>query len=196
MATKGKRFLILTRKGTFIMQIRKAGLEDLTQILRIYERARQFMRETGNPNQWKESYPPKALTEQGILDGKLYVCVADGPQDGAEEEAVRAGELLGVFYFAREEEASYREIREGSWQNSEPYAVIHRVAGSGRGKGFSRACFDWATAQCPNIKIYTHRDNRVMQHVLEKNGFRYCGRITLADGTERLAYQRCSREYR
>lgn len=172
------------------MKIRKAEINDLTQILHIYERARQFMRETGNPNQWKDTYPPRALLEQGILEGKMYVCAADGPQDGAEGEAIQAGELLGVFYYAEEEETSYREIREGSWLNDEPYAVIHRVAGSGRGKGFSRACFDWALAQYPNIKIDTHQDNQVMQHVLEKNGFRCCGRITLEDGTERLAYQK------
>ena len=39
------------------MQIRRAKLEDLPQMLLIYQRARRFMKETGNPNQWKDSYP-------------------------------------------------------------------------------------------------------------------------------------------
>ena len=29
-----------------------------------------------------------------------------------------------------------------------------------------------------------------MQHLLDKNGFTYCGIIYLDDGTERLAYQK------
>ena len=43
---------------------------------------------------------------------------------------------------------------------------------------------------CGNLKIDTHRDNRIMQHLLDKNGFTYCGIIYLDDGTERLAYQK------
>lgn len=37
------------------MQIQKAELKDLPQMMIIYQRAREFMRETGNPDQWKDS---------------------------------------------------------------------------------------------------------------------------------------------
>lgn len=37
---------------------------------------------------------------------------------------------------------------------------------------------------------HTHRDNKPMQHVVEQNGFKYCGIIHLENGDERLAYQR------
>ena len=105
-------------------------------------------------------------------------------------------EILGAFYFAIEEDASYQEIFEGKWKNQEAYGVIHRVASSGSGKGFAAACFDWCREQClasgcRNLRIDTHADNKVMQHVLEKNGFAYCGKIYLQDGAMRLAYQKC-----
>lgn len=51
--------------------------------------------------------------------------------------------------------------------------------------------FRWAFTQIDSIRIDTHRDNKPMQHLLNKNGFRYCGIIYLEDGDERLAYQRC-----
>ncbi len=36
----------------------------------------------------------------------------------------------------------------------------------------------------------THRDNHIMQHNILKHGFQYCGVILLANGDERLAYQK------
>lgn len=44
--------------------------------------------------------------------------------------------------------------------------------------------------QSDNIRVDTHKDNLVMQHILEKRGFRRCGIIYVKDGTERIAYQR------
>lgn len=172
------------------MQIRRAKLEDLPQMLLIYQRARRFMKETGNPNQWKDSYPEEDLVKKGILEGKVWLCVAEGPEDGREGEKVHPGEVLGTFYFAIEDEPAYQVIEGGGWLNEKSYGVIHRVASSGRGKGFARFCFLWAAGQCPNLRIDTHEDNRVMQKVLEKNGFVQCGKIYLADGSPRLAYQR------
>ena len=48
----------------------------------------------------------------------------------------------------------------------------------------------WCFERCPNLRIDTHEDNRIMQHLLEKNGFIYCGEITVEDGTSRMAYQK------
>ena len=50
-------------------------------------------------------------------------------------------------------------------------------------------------SQDANIRIDTHRDNRIMQHNIEKYGFTYCGIIYLANGDERFAYQRLKDEY-
>ena len=40
-----------------------------------------------------------------------------------------------------------------------------------------------------NIRIDTHRDNLVMQHLLADEGFSYCGVIHCWSGDERLAFQ-------
>lgn len=173
------------------MKIKKSTLEDLEKILAVYAYAREFMKKTGNPKQWKDSYPNKELVKSDILRGNSYLGLAEGEKDEKEGENLVLGEIMGTFYFAVEEEPTYQTIKEGRWLNQKPYGVVHRVAASGRGKGFAKACFDWAGLQCKNLKIDTHRDNRVMQHVLEKNGFKQCGIIYLNDGTERLAYQRC-----
>ena len=42
----------------------------------------------------------------------------------------------------------------------------------------------------PNIRVDTHSDNHIMQHLLARHGFTLCGTIYLASGSPRLAYQR------
>ena len=39
------------------MEIRKSTAQDLEQIMALYEQARDFMRQSGNPNQWGNAYP-------------------------------------------------------------------------------------------------------------------------------------------
>ena len=56
-------------------------------------------------------------------------------------------------------------------------------------KGGSGACLDWCFERWPNVRVDTHRDNKVMQHILTKYGFQRCGIIYVKNGTERIAYQ-------
>ena len=160
------------------MEIRKTKPEELEAVLEIYAYARQFMAEHGNPNQWRNTNPPRERVEKDIKEGKSYVCVEDE-------------ELLGVFYFAIEEDPTYVVIYDGEWKNQEPYAVVHRIASAGKAKGVGTFCMNWAYEQFSNVKIDTHRDNVVMQNMLKKNGFAYCGIIHLENGEERLAFQKC-----
>ena len=53
--------------------IKKAQAGDLPRILEIYAYAREFMKRTGNPNQWKENAPQKEVLEADIRAGQLYV---------------------------------------------------------------------------------------------------------------------------
>lgn len=156
--------------------IEKATLSQLPQIMAIYERARTFMAETGNPDQWGTAYPPEEMIRQDILDGKCYV--------NLEGETIRA-----VFYFALEADPTYGYI-EGAWLNDALYGVIHRIAVGENGKGAAAECFRFAYEACPNLRIDTHEKNIPMQRCLAKHGFQRCGIIYLEDGDPRIAYQK------
>ena len=41
------------------MNIRKAVVSDFNRIMEIYAIARKYMKNSGNPNQWKDHYPEK-----------------------------------------------------------------------------------------------------------------------------------------
>lgn len=79
---------------------------------------------------------------------------------------------------------------KGSWLNDEPYGTIHRIASSNTKKGVLKEAIDFATSNKIDIRIDTHRNNTIMQHLLDKYGFIKCGTIYVEDGTARIAYQK------
>lgn len=160
------------------LKIRKARLNEIDQLMNIYDYARQYMQQTGNSNQWINGYPSRELIISNIQEGNLYVCIDD------------VGKEIGVFYFKIDEDPTYAYIEDGKWLNNKPYGVVHRLAGNGKYKGIAVFCFDWCFKQWPNIRVDTHEDNKVMQHILEKEGFIRCGIIYIANGTPRIAYQK------
>ena len=170
------------------MEIRKAETKDLDRIMEIYELARRFMAESGNPHQWGDNnWPPRDLIEKNIGEGKLYACVETGLMD-CEEDSVH-----GVFYydFGDDIDATFRTIEEGAWLNDEPYGVVHRIASDGRVKGMGKYCIDWAVKESGNLRIDTHGDNKVMQNLLGKMGFVRCGIIHVPqDNYPRIAFQK------
>ena len=160
------------------MEIRNSKTDDLQEILKLYEKARDFMASHGNASQWGNSYPPKELIESDIAGGKSYVCLEEG-------------KIVATFYFAVENEPTYAKIK-GNWLNEAPYGVVHRIASDGLTKGAGTFCIKWAMEKINNIKIDTHNDNKPMQNLLKKLGFVPCGIINVEDGTERIAFQRYS----
>lgn len=50
----------------------------------------------------------------------------------------------------------------------------------------------WCLEHCESLRADTHEDNKIMQHLLEKNGFARCGIILADDGKPRIAYQKLS----
>lgn len=159
------------------MKIRKASMTDINIILRLYDNARTFMTSHGNPTQWGNTYPSKALIENDIQNGYSYVC---------EEHE----KIIATFYYRFGNDDTYRKIYGGQWLDEAPYGSVHRITSDGTIKGAASFCLNWALEQCGSLKIDTHKDNTIMQHVLKKNGFSYCGIIYLEDGTERMAYQK------
>lgn len=161
-----------------IIRIRPTTHDDLPEVMEIYDIARNFMRCSGNALQWTEGYPSSVYITAEIDAGHSFVCEN------------RDGELVGTFCFIIGDDPTYENIYEGEWLNNQLYGTVHRIASSGKEKGVAEACFRWCFTQCHNIRVDTHRDNLIMQRIFEKMGFNYCGIIYVANGTERLAYQR------
>ena len=159
------------------MKIRNAVMGELNLLMEMYADARRFMAEHGNPDQWGTSYPPREMVEGDIRGENVYVCEEDG-------------RVTGAFYYKEGKDATYEVIEDGTWLSKRPYGVVHRIISDGTVKGTASFCLAWALEQCKNLKIDTHRENRVMQKLLEKNGFTYCGIIYAEDGSRRMAYQK------
>ena len=157
------------------MNIRPAQPGDLPALLEIFAHARAFMAQTGNPTQWPATYPGAELMQQQIARGVWYV-LEGHPRPEA------------TLCYIPGPEPTYAEIYDGGWPDDAPYATIHRMASAGRVHGAAAICFAWCAARGLPLRADTHADNKVMQHLLEKNGFVRCGNITLADGTSRIAY--------
>lgn len=159
------------------MEIRLTTREDLDEVMEIYKKARAFMRSHDNPNQWSGGWPAREQIEYDIENNQSFVCINDG-------------KIAGVMCFFIGTDPTYIEIENGSWLNGDTYAVVHRIASSGEFKGTGTYMIEWAFEQLSNVRIDTHEDNYVMQNMLKKLGFTYCGIIHLANGDPRLAYQK------
>lgn len=159
------------------MKVRNTRIEDLAEVMEIYAGARKFMAQTGNPTQWGDGHPREELIREDIRKGISYVAEQDG-------------EIETVFVYFEGDDPTYHYIENGAWLKDAPYGVIHRIASKGKVKGAGSWCLQWGFSQCGNLRIDTHDDNVVMQHVLEKNGFKRCGRIYTESGSPRIAYQK------
>ena len=159
-----------------MMTIRKTELKDLDIVMEIYAYTREVMKRSGNPNQWCDDKPYREQIIEDIADGTGYVV--------EDEEGI-----CGVFAFILGEDVTYGYI-EGQWLNDEPYGTIHRIASSGRVKGILEAAVNYGFTQIDNVRIDTHHDNKIMQHLVRKLGFSECGIIYLLDGDPRIAYQK------
>ena len=161
-----------------MMTIRHAQREHIDALLHLADEARQIMRQSGNMNQWVNGYPDRDTFLRDIENGNSYLVEDDGA-------------LVGAFAMLSGPEPTYANIYEGEWMNtSKPYLVIHRIASTPHSHGVLRAIIGYAFTLTDNVRIDTHRDNAIMRHLLQKLGFHYCGIIYLANGDERLAYQK------
>lgn len=154
--------------------IRKASPGDIDAIMKIYDVAREFMRNSGNPNQWIDGYPSYDVISNDIEQGNFYVEESDG-------------KICGCFAFITGPEPTYSKI-DGRWPDEEPYGTIHRLASSGKKPGVAENCFEFCKSRIPVLRADTHEDNAIMQRLLLRHGFRHCGIIRVANGTPRLAY--------
>ena len=159
-----------------MLSIRKSKYEDLDEIEKIFSYARKFMKENGNPSQWKNDRPSLDLVKEDIDKGNSYVVLDDD-------------RIVATFAYIIGIEPTYIDI-DGKWLDDDTYGTIHRIASDGSVKGI----FDYVLKYCEvfneDIRIDTHKDNKIMLHLIEKSGFVRCGIIIVDDGTERIAFQK------
>ena len=160
------------------MKIRTATVADLPAIMTVLKAGRGIMLASGNLNQWPEGYPTEEMVRRDIGPGYGKVM---------EEE----GAVVAYFACIPSPDPTYAVIYDGAWIDDEkPYYVVHRIASFPEVHGVFKTMMEYLDALTDNIRIDTHKDNRIMQHNLSKYGFEYCGIIHIASGAERLAYQR------
>lgn len=149
--------------------------------MRLIDASRLTMRQSGNAKQWPDGYPSRAVVEDDVRRADCYlICAVDGLP-------------VGSFVVREGPDPSYSRLYGGRWVDDErPYRVVHRLTSLPTAHGVFGAMMSFCRSLTDNLRMDTHRDNRVMQHLLLKHGFQYCGIIHLqSNGEERLAYQSC-----
>lgn len=135
------------------------------------------MKKHGNPNQWNNESLQKELLRKDVQNQTLIVI---------EEKGI----VHACFAFMIGKDPTYAYIEKGKWMDDTQYGTIHRIMSDQKIHGvFHEACA-FCFKQIGHIRIDTHEDNRIMQKCILKEGFVYCGIITIADGTKRLAYEK------
>ena len=157
--------------------IRKATYDDVPVLMDVFRKARGIMRSSGNMNQWNDGYPSEEVVRKDIDNGHCVVLCENG-------------KVVATMAFIPGPDPTYAEIYDGGWLSDAPYHVIHRIAVAEPGHNAAKALLDWGFGQTGSIRIDTHKDNVIMQHVLSKYGFTHCGMILLANGDPREAYQK------
>lgn len=162
--------MILRKAGTGEEKIAYQCIEDD----RVYHKSLGFV-------QWHPNYPTLATIEDDVKNGVGFVF--------AEDDAI-----LGYCCIVIGDEPAYHVI-DGEWKTERAYAVVHRMAfaESCRGNGLSSEAFSLIKEYCKDkridaIRVDTQDENKVMQHILNKEGFEYCGLVTF-DGGPKLAYE-------
>ena len=162
-------------------ELTPARWEDIPLYMQILDQGRRFQRAQGFV-QWPDGCPRQELVEEDIRNGDGYAILADG-------------ELAGYFCLCFDGDPAYPAI-VGAWRYEESYAVVHRIAISDafRGQGLSGEVFhligELAKVRGVHVlRIDTHEDNLRMRHLVQKNGFAYCGTVIQSDGL-RLAFDK------
>ena len=163
------------------MTFERARAEDICAIGGILDAARAYLKEQGL-DQWQQFPPTPEDTRAHVARGEQYVVREDG-------------HIAGVCAVIGHEPA-YDAI-DGAWLQNGAYLAIHRVAASpaARRKGVASALFRGAEALARErgvraLRIDTHAGNLPMRRALEKNAFVYCGKVTIATGETRVAYEK------
>jgi len=167
------------------MKIVPAQKTDLASIMKAIKCAQKYLAGLGI-DQWQDGYPNEEIILKDIQNKESYLVINEN------------NECTGTTMFSLRPEPTYNII-EGNWltEGLVKYGVIHRMAVDDqfRSSGFSRFVFDYfenllIEKGIISMRIDTHEDNQVMQGLLKKRGYHYCGIIYLESGSKRLAFEK------
>ena len=166
--------------------IREARPADVADIMQVMDAAKVIMRQSGNMHQWGEGYPSEAVITADMERSGGFVI-----EDSSRLLPKERKKVVGYFAFLPSPEPTYAKIYDGEWiDDIQPYHVVHRIASYPDVHGIFSSIMEFCLSHDTNIRIDTHRDNKIMQHNILRHGFTYCGIIYLMTGDERLAYQK------
>ena len=156
------------------MIFRKATFEDIDTIEQMIRAASARLGAAGI-DQWQRGYPNRQSIERDIEAGVgMLLC------EGATLL------MYGAVIFTGE--PAYDDLTAGD------YAVVHRLCaseifvGMGFAKSFMFAAEAMASERVKSMRIDTHPDNKIMQHLVERLGYTYCGDVVIE--SRRLAYEK------
>ena len=162
------------------MEMRLAFPEEADLCYQCIEDARSYHKSLGF-EQWHPCYPALQTIRDDIAQKIGFVFVD-------------RYDIVGYCCIIIGDEPAYHEIN-GTWKTDRPYAVVHRMAfrSSARGGGLSREAIELIKEFCFSnhidaIRVDTQNENKVMQHILAREGFTYCGLVQF-DGGPKLAYE-------
>ena len=167
------------------MYIRDAKIEDAVRIMEIIDGAKESLKALGI-DQWQNGYPNMDSTLRDIKNGIGRVLIDD-------EENIIATAAVYVG-----NEPTYDKIYDGAWLvDTDTYGIIHRIAvdATSKNKGIASKIMDYCASLAresglSSLRCDTHFGNVIMQHTLEKNGYKCCGTIYLEDGILRIGYEK------
>lgn len=165
--------------------LRQATPDDLPRIIDIIDGAKKTLRDRG-VEQWQQGYPNEEILKQDIQEDISYVLVLNGT-------------VVGTAALQQGYDKNYQEMNSGSWDSDSDvtYSIIHHIAieADHQGEHLSSALIQQLFTMSNylgyrDVRIDTHPDNLVMQHIIISNGFEEKGTITMdEDDGVRLAYQ-------
>ena len=165
------------------MEFRKSVKSDIENIMKIIKQAQAYFKSQGI-NQWQNNYPNNEIINNDIDNGESYVLLKNN-------------KIIATAVVSFKKEKSFNYITDGEWITNGKSGVIHRVAvdNSYKGLGLSHEIIRYAEKLCVSngvysIKVDTHEENILMQNLLKKNNFKYCGIIYLEDGAQRIAFEK------
>lgn len=155
------------------MKLRQAEKSDFNQIMKILKDGANQLAERGI-DQWQGEYPSPDQIKLDIEKGWAYLAESDD------------NETIGAISIVDAPDKSY-DLLKGNWKlDTDNYVVVHRIAihsdhaGHGYATKLFEEVFDTISKRrksIESIRIDTHKDNKAMQHLIDKMEFQKVGEI-------------------